>query len=68
VEDGVLTMTEGEGAPFRARGGEKITHRLQRGEDTVPIAKRLTLRIRRSVCGNMDGFHRVLSYRPLGIT
>ena len=29
LEDGLLTMTDGEGEPIRGRDGLKITHKLQ---------------------------------------
>jgi hypothetical protein len=40
VEDNLLTMTYGDGKPFHGRSGEKITHKLQRGDDPTVIAKR----------------------------
>jgi hypothetical protein len=41
-----------------------ITHCLQAGEDSITIAKRLTLRIYRSAQGDMDGFHRRQAVPP----
>jgi hypothetical protein len=35
-------MTYGDGKPFHGRSCEKITHRLQAGDDVTVIAKRLT--------------------------
>ena len=32
MEDDLLTMTDGDGKPFRGRSGEKVTHKLQAGE------------------------------------
>jgi hypothetical protein len=39
-------MTDGEEKPFRGKRGERVTHRLQAGEDPTIIAKkRLTMKI-----------------------
>ena len=51
LDDGILTMTDGEGAPFRSTGGDRITHRLQSDEDPTVIARRLTMKIYRMVRG-----------------
>lgn len=68
VEGNLLTMTYGDGKPFHGRGGEKITHRLQAGDDPTVIAKRLTLQIHRASRGDgMGGFNRPINYRPLGL-
>jgi hypothetical protein len=56
VEDGLLTMTDGNGKPMRGAGGEKITHKLQAGDEADVIAKRLTMRIYRWLTGNDNGF------------
>ena len=68
LDDGILTMTDGEGAPFRGTSGDRISHRLQSDEDPTVIAKRLTMRIYRMVRGgDMAGFNRPLNYQPSGI-
>jgi hypothetical protein len=68
VLDGdLLTMTDGEGTPFRGKGGDRVTHKLEAGEDPSTTAKRLTLKIYRMVRGDgMVGFHRPLSYPQSG--
>ena len=69
VLDGdVLTMTDGDGKPFRGRTGDLVTHRLQPGEDPTIIAKRLTLSIYRTVRGDdRADFHRRIVYSDLGL-
>ena len=68
IEGKLLTMTHGDGKPFLGRSGERITQKLQRGDDPSVIAKRLTLQIHRSRRGDgMADFNRPLVYRPLGI-
>jgi hypothetical protein len=68
LEGDRLTMTDGEGGPVRGKSGERITHKLEAGEDAAIIAKRLTMKIYRMVWGDgMAGFNRPLHYRPLGI-
>jgi len=49
LRDGVLTMTDDEGAPVRGQSGEKIKiqQKLKDGEDATVIAKRLTMKIYR---------------------
>src|SRR5690349_3146685 len=47
LEDGLLTMTDGNGTPVRNTFGEKETHRLQDGEDPDYIAKRRAVKIHR---------------------
>ena len=59
-------MTYGDGKPFHGKSGEKITHRLQAGDDITVIAKRLTMQIHRGSRGDgMVDFNRPLNYRPL---
>ena len=68
LDDGILTMTDGDGSPFRSTGGDRITHRLQSGEDLTVVAKRLTMKIYHMVRrDNMVGFNRSLNYQPSGI-
>ncbi|WP_339033604.1 hypothetical protein WHZ78_17565 [Bradyrhizobium symbiodeficiens] len=64
VEDGLLTMTDGEGRPVRpGRTGQLICHRLKAGEDERTIARRLTLRIYDIVQGQDRGsFNRKIEY------
>ena len=45
VEGHLLTITYGDGKPFHGRSGEKITLRLQAGDDPTVIAKRLPMQI-----------------------
>ena len=63
----LLTMTDGEGTPARSRSGERITHKLEAGEDAGTIAKRLTLRIYRQVRGDGTDFNRRLAYPKVGM-
>ena len=53
VEGHLLTITYGDGKPFHGRSGEKITLRLQAGDDPTVIAKRLRCRfnVRRGGAG-----------------
>ena len=62
-------MTHGDGRPFIGRSGERITQKLQRGDDPTVIAKRLTLRIHRSTYNDrMANFHtRRLVYPRSGV-
>jgi hypothetical protein len=60
-------MTDGDGRPSRGKSGEKITHRLERGNPDV-IAMRLTQRIHRMIHGNeATNFNRPLNYPGLGL-
>ena len=44
LADGILTMTNSEGIPVRGlNGGDKITHKIEPGEDPRMIASQLTL-------------------------
>jgi hypothetical protein len=52
---------------LRGRSGERITHKLEAGEDAGTIAKRLTLRIYQQVRGDGTDFNRRLSYPRSGI-
>jgi hypothetical protein len=67
--DGVLTMTDAEGAALRnPNTGEKITHRLAPGESDKAVAKRLRLRIYRDARPDDDkGFSRPLRYPKFGL-
>jgi hypothetical protein len=70
VQDGVLTMTDGEGKPVRRRySGEVYKKKLAADDDPSVIAKRLTLTIWRSNTGGdaSGGFNRALIYQPLGL-
>ena len=52
----MLTMTDGKGGtPFRGESGERITHKLRTGEDLDAIAKRLTMKICRTIRGRVGG-------------
>jgi hypothetical protein len=66
LQDGLLTMTDGEGTAIRNRTGEKVTHKLKHEEDAGVIARRLTLQIHRMAKGESGpaGFNRPLSYLP----
>ena len=70
VADGILTMTDSKGVPVRdLNNGERVTHKLQAGEDPTMIAKRLTMKIYRMMRGDgMAGFNRPLIYPGSGIT
>ena len=52
--------------PFRARHGDRVTHKLQPGEDPTMIAKRLTLKIYLMVRGDGANIHRRLVYPVSG--
>ena len=67
LENGLLTMTDGNGDPVRNTSGDKETHRLQDGEDPDYIAKRRAVKIHRQLRKNDNGFGRPLRYPPLGI-
>jgi hypothetical protein len=67
VEGNLLTMTYGDGKPFRGRSGEKITHKLNPGDDPTVIAKRLTLQIHRASRGDGMNFNRPLVYPKIGL-
>ena len=58
--DGVLTMTDSQGAPVRdLNNGEMVTHKVKEGEDPRSIASRLTLKIYRMMRSDgMAGFNR----------
>jgi hypothetical protein len=58
LRDGVLTMTDDEGAPVRGQSGEKIKiqQKLKDGEDATVIAKRLTMKIYRMRNGDKSDF------------
>jgi hypothetical protein len=68
VDDGVLTMTDAEGAALRnPNTGEKITHRLAPGESDKAVAKRLRLKIYRDARPDeMAGFNRPIRYPKSG--
>ena len=59
-------MTDGNGKPMRG-AGEKITHKLQAGDEADVIAKRLTMRIYRWLTGNDNGFNRRLDPPKLSL-
>jgi hypothetical protein len=70
IEDGLLIMTDGDGKGFRGRSGERVTHKLQPGEEPDVIAQRLTRQIYRALNeepGQVAGFNRALVYRNNGI-
>jgi hypothetical protein len=68
LDGNLLTMTDGEGTPVRGRSGERITHKLEAGEDAGTIAKRLTMKIYRQVRGDgLSGFNRRLAYPKGGL-
>src|SRR5258707_14027040 len=68
VEGNLLTMTYGDGQTCDGKSVEKITHRLQAGDEPTVIANRLTMQIHRASRGDgMAGFNRPLNYRLLGI-
>src|SRR6476660_8860421 len=56
-------MTDGDGAPFRSTGGDRITHRLQSDEDPAVIAKRLTMKIYRMVRGGVQSADQLSTLR-----
>jgi hypothetical protein len=63
-EDGLLTMTDGQGGPLRDENtGHKIEMHLLPGENEKAAAKKLTLKIYRDAPDNeMAGFHRPIRY------
>jgi hypothetical protein len=70
LADGILTMTNSEGAAVRDNRGEKITHKIEAGEDPRMVASRLTLKIygmMRSGSGQVTGFNRPLGYPGSGL-
>jgi hypothetical protein len=68
LEGSLLTMTDGNGAPFRSLSGERMTHKLEAGEDAGVVAQRLTRKIYSMVQGDgMAGFNRPLDYPSWGI-
>ena len=68
LEGNLLTMTDGEGKPFRGTSGERVTQKIQAGEDPSIVAKRLTMRIYRMVRGDgMAGFNRPILYPSSGV-
>ena len=62
-----LTMTDGEGMPFRGRSGDRVMHKMLPGEDPTVIAKRLTMRIYGMVRGDGTDFNRRLVYGPVSV-
>jgi hypothetical protein len=68
VDDGVLTMTDKDGAPLRnPNTGQKITHHLANGESDKAVAKRLRLKIYRDERPDeMAGFNRRIDYPKWG--
>jgi hypothetical protein len=68
-EDGVLTMTDKDGAPLRnANTGQKITHRLAPDENEKGVAKNLRLKMFRDERHDeMAGFNRPLRYQRTGL-
>jgi hypothetical protein len=71
VEDGVLFMTDGDGAVVRHQNGDPWKHRLQPEDNPRQVAARLTKEIRSMASGEkVAGFHRKLTdadYPKLGI-
>jgi hypothetical protein len=70
--DGILTMTNSEGIPVRGlNGGDKVTHKIEAGEDPRAVAGRLTLKIYRMLrgegAGAVAGFNRPLGYPVSGV-
>jgi hypothetical protein len=68
VDEGVLTMTDKDGAPLRNENtGQKITHHLAPGENEKGVAKRLRLKIYRDERPDeMAGFNRPIRYPKWG--
>jgi hypothetical protein len=64
VQDGLLTMTDGQGTPVRPGiSGDLVTHQLQPGEVAADVARRLTRRVRLMLRGDdRGGFNRRLDY------
>jgi hypothetical protein len=72
MADGVLTMTDSNGAAVRERqSGEKYLHNMKPGEDALPIASRLTLQIyymlRGETAQTATGFGRTINYPASGV-
>lgn len=68
VEDGILTMTDGEGTPVRKpHNGDFYRHKLRPDDNPRAIAGVLTREIRLAAHGGMEGFNRPLTYRNFGI-
>ena len=67
VLDDRLTMTDGEGMPFRGRSGDRVMHKMLPGEDPTVIAKRLTMRIYGMVRGDGTDFNRRLVCGPVSV-
>jgi len=67
VENGLLTMTDGDGKPVRRRDGDLMQRKLKPGDDAETIARILTRNFRMHVQGDSAGFNRRLDYKPLGI-
>jgi hypothetical protein len=65
LEDDTLVMCDPDGVAIRDTEGARIEHKLAPGENPMGVAKRLTLKICRSlhVGDGLDGFKRpVLTY------
>jgi hypothetical protein len=62
LKDGLLTMTDGDGAPVRSRGGDKFVHKLQPNENPDAIAKRLTVKIHRMAQGDGHNIWRKIDW------
>jgi len=62
LKDGLLTMTDGNGAAVHSRGGDKFTHKLQPSENPDVIAKRLTVKIHRMASGDEHGVWRKIDW------
>src|SRR5690348_2551955 len=55
VDDGMLTMTDGEGKPVRRRTGDLMTHKLKPGDDAETIARIFTRNFRLHTQGDSAG-------------
>jgi hypothetical protein len=70
IENGVLVMVQPTGEPVRnPTNGEKFTHRLRDGDNSVAIAGQLTLEIRQTLLGKgaVAGFNRQIYYPRSGL-
>ena len=67
VEDGVLTMTDGDGRPVRRRDGELMQRKLKPGDDAETFARIFTRSFRLHVQGDGADFNRQLDYPNLGV-
>jgi len=71
IDDNVLTMTGSDGMPVRDPvSGEMWTHKLEPGEDARNVARRLTLKVRRSLRGETEAqerFREPIKLPKLGI-